>query len=252
MRTLAVFSLGAFVCLGLALHVAGQEEDSTKALVAKAIKAHGGAKNLAKQKALQVKATGTLDFMNNNKFSTETFFQDPDKFKNVVEVEINNMNIAVIQVFNGKKFWINVMGKTIELKDKKDIAELKENLYVEKLTNLVGLTGKGVTLAALGEVKVNDKAAIGIRASSKGHRDINLFFDKKTHMLVKTETRTVDFQTKQEVSQEKYYSDYKEVDGIQQPRKLIIHQDGKRHITLDITSVTFVERHEDSVFAEPQ
>jgi len=252
MRTLAVFSLGAFVCLGLAPHVAGQEGDSAKALVAKAIKAHGGAKNLAKQKALQVKATGTLDFMNNNKFSTETFFQEPDKFKNVVEVEINNMNVTVTQVFNGKKFWINVMGKTIELKDEKDIAELKENLYVEKLTNLVGLTDKGVTLSALGEVKVNDKAAIGIRASSKGHRDINLYFDKKTHMLVKTETRMVDFQTKQEVSQEKYYSDYKEVDGIQQPRKLIIHQDGKRHITLDITSVTYVDRHEDSVFAEPQ
>jgi len=190
--------------------------------------------------------------MNNNKFSTETFFQEPDKFKNVVEVEINNMNVTVTQVFNGKKFWINVMGKTIELKDEKDIAELKENMYVEKLTNLVGLTDKGVTLSALGEVKVNDKAAIGIRASSKGHRDINLYFDKKTHMLVKTETRTVDFQTKQEVSQEKYYSDYKEVDGIQQPRKLIIHQDGKRHITLDVTSVMFVDRHEDSVFAEPQ
>ena len=251
MRTTAVFSLGAFVCLGLALHVAGQEQDSAKALVEKAIKAHGGAKNLAKQKALQVKATGTLDFMNNNKFSTETFFQEPDKFKNVVEVEINNMNVTVTQVFNGKKFWINVMGKTIELKDEKDIAELKENMYVEKLTNLVGLTDKGVTLSALGEVKVNDKAAIGIRASSKGHRDINLYFDKKTHMLLKSETRTVDFQTKQEVSQEKYYSDYKEGGGVQQPRKLIIHQDGKRHLTLDITSVTLVDRHEDSVFAEP-
>jgi hypothetical protein len=53
------------------------------------------------------------------------------------------------------------------------------------------------------------------------------------------------------VSQEKYYSDYQEMGGVQQPRKLIIHQDGKRHITLDITSVSVVERHEDSVFAEP-
>jgi hypothetical protein len=249
MRKLAVLSVAGFLCLSLALN-AGQQDD-IKALVKKAIKAQGGAKNLAKQKGLHAKASGTLDFMNNLKITTETFYQDPDKFKNVVEVEINNMNVSVIQVFNGKKFWINAMGKTIELKDKKDIAELKETLYADNLTNLVGLMDKGVTLAPLGEVKVKDKAAIGIRASSKGHRDVNLYFDKKTHMLVKSEARTVDFQTKQEVSQEKYYSDYKEVGGVQQPGKLIIHQDGKRHITLDITSVTYVERHEDSVFAEP-
>jgi hypothetical protein len=248
MRKLAVLSVAGFLCLGLALN-AGQQDD-VKALVKKAIKAHGGAKNLAKQKASHVKGSGTLDFMNNAKFTTDTFFQDPDKFKNVVEVEINNMNVSVIQVFNGKRFWINAMGKTIELKDKKDIAELKENLYVENLTNLIGLLDKGVTLSPLGEVKVNDKAAIGVRASSKGHRDVNLYFDKKTHMLVKSESRTVDL-AKQEVSQEKYYSDYKLENGIQQPRKLIIHQDGKRHITLDIISITFVERHEDSVFAEP-
>ncbi|HMF20498.1 MAG TPA: hypothetical protein VKE98_25030 [Gemmataceae bacterium] len=249
MRRFAAFSLGTFLCLGL-LDVAGQEDD-VKALVKKAIKAHGGAANLAKQKSVHVKATGTLDFMNKLKFSTESFFQEPDKFKNVVELEINNMNIRVIQVFNGKKFWINAMDKTTELKDKKDIAELRENLYVEKLTNLVGLMDKGITLSPLGEVQINDKATIGVRASSKGHRDINLYFDKKSHMLVKSETRTVDFQTKQEVSQEKYYSDYQEMGGVQQPRKLIIHQDGKRHITLDITSVSVVERHEDSVFAEP-
>src|SRR5262249_50771168 len=143
MRKSAVLSIGAFLCIGL-LAAAGQEDD-VKSLVGKAIKAHGGAKNLAKQKAIQVKATGTLDFMNNLKFSSETFYQDdPDKFKNVVEVEINNMNLSVIQVFNGKRFWINIMGKTIELKDKKDVAEIKEALYVEGLTNLVGLKERGV------------------------------------------------------------------------------------------------------------
>lgn len=250
MRRVAVLPLGTFLCLGMVLHVAGQDDD-VKAVVQKAIKAHGGVKNLAKQKAIHVKASGTLDFMNNLKFTTESFFQDPDKFKNVVDLEINNMNISVVQVFNGKRFWVSIMGKTMELKDKKDIDELRENLHAESLTNLVGLNAKGVLLSALGEVKINDRPAIGVRASSKGHRDVNLYFDKKSHMLVKSEARTVDFQSKQEVSQEKFYSDYREIDGIQQPGKLIIHQDGKRHITLDITSVKFLDRHEDSVFAEP-
>jgi hypothetical protein len=250
MRTLAVLSLGVFLGLGLALNVSAQEEATAKAVIEKAIKAHGGAKNLAKQKAIIVKATGSLD-SKNLKITSESFFQDPDKFKNVVEVEVNNMNVTVTVVFNGKRFWINALGKTTELKDKKDIAELKESLYIERLTNLVGLKAKGISLSPLGDVRVKDKEAVGIRVSSKGHRDINLFFDKKTHMLVKSEARIVDLETKKEVNQEKFYSDYKEVGGIQQPRKIIIHQDGKPHITMDVTSITFVERHEDSVFAEP-
>jgi hypothetical protein len=35
------------------------------------------------------------------------------------------------------------------------------------------------------------------------------------------------------------------------PHRVIVSHDGKRHVSVDITSVTFVERHDDSVFAKP-
>jgi hypothetical protein len=230
---------------------ADDDDKASRAVVDKAIKAHGGKKNLEKTKASHVKSTGTLDFMNGAKFTSEIFAQDPDKFKNILEVNVNNMNLAITQVFNGKNFWMKVMDQSIDFNDAKDLAELKENTYQERIASLIGLFDKGVTLAPLGEAKVNDEDTVGVRASSKGHRDTNLYFAKKSGLLLKSEARVFDLQSKQEVSQEKIYSDYKNDGGVMTPRKLTINQDGKRYITLEITSVEYPDRHDDSVFAKP-
>jgi hypothetical protein len=116
MRKFRLWAGAVFMFMGLALAVrAGEGDDkSSRDIVARAIKAHGGAKNLKKARAAQVKASGTLDFMNGIKFSSETFTQDPDKFKNIVEININNMNITINQVFNGKNFWMKVADQDIE------------------------------------------------------------------------------------------------------------------------------------------
>ena len=44
---------------------------------------------------------------------------------------------------------------------------------------------------------------------------------------------------------------YHEVDGVQAPRRMVINQDGKRYISLEITSTRYVERHDESLFAKP-
>jgi outer membrane lipoprotein-sorting protein len=252
MRNLSLCLAVGCLLVGFTLAVqAGEDDKASRAIVEKAIKAHGGRENLEKAKTSQVKFSGTLDFMAGVKFDSEIFTQDSDKFKNIVEININNMDLRITQVFNGKDFWMKVGDMAIDFKDAKDLAELKENLYQERLTSLVALTKKGVTLSPLGEVKVNEEDAVGVRASSKGHRDMNLYFSKKTGMLLKTEARVFDLQTKQEVTQEKLYYDYKETGGVMMPRRITIYQDGKRHISLDISSVTYTERHDDSVFAKP-
>jgi len=53
---------------------------------------------------------------------------------------------------------------------------------------LAPLKDKAYTLAPIGEVKVEDRPALGLRVSRKGNRDINLYFDKKTYLRVKTNT----------------------------------------------------------------
>jgi hypothetical protein len=245
---LAILSCGLVV--GLVAPAPTQEEDATRALVAKAIKAHGGADKLNKAEAAHIKMTGTLDGMGGIKFSSESFTQ-PGKFRLVIEANINNMNVQITQVYDGKALWINTMGKTIELKDPKILKGIEDNKRNERLGRLIGLLDKGVELSALGEIKVDGKDAIGVRASSKGHKDMNLYFDKKTHLLLKSEARAFDPLTQQEVTQESIHGDYQEADGIQTARRQVVKHDGKRFVTVEITSVRYVERHDDSLFAKP-
>lgn len=250
MRRVCFTATGLVLMLGLALTVRA-DGDSARAIVDRAIKAHGGADKLKKLNAIQLKMSGTLDFMGGAKFTGEIFVQAPDRFKNVIETQINNMNLVITQVFDGKRFWINVLGKTEEVKDEQLIKELKENAYTENLANLVGLTDKGVELSPLGEVKVNGKDAVGIRASSKGHRDVNLYFDKTSGLLAKSECRSFSQFSKQEVNEAKVYSGYKEIAGIQQASRIVISHDDKRHLTVEIIALEIVDRHDASIFAKP-
>lgn len=250
MHKLVKWSGAACLLLGLAT-LARAQDDELRALVAKAVKAHGGEK-ATKIKSTYAKIKGKLELMGGLTFNMEVYGQLPDKFKHVTDVEVNGMNISLTQVFDGKKFYIHVGGNTKEIDDANLIKELKENLRAEEVTNLDGLTDKKkYELSALGEVKVNDRPAVGVRVSSKGHRDVNLYFDKETHRLVKSEMRTFDIMGQKEVAQEKFYSDYKDVDGVLTPHRLVIHQDGQRYLDLEVSDVRYPERHDDGVFAKP-
>lgn len=242
---------GCVPILGLVVASILAQEDECRAILDKAMQAHGGAEKLAKVKASQAKSKGNLEIMGGIKYSGETFSLLPDKFKVVLEVEVNNMTIGITQVFNGEKFWLHVNNKTIEMSDAKLIAELKETMYAEGVGSLALLGDKKFQLAPLGEVQVQDRSAVGVRVSSKGHRDVNLYFDKKTHLLAKSEYRTTDPLTNQEVNQEKIFSDYQAVDGVQSPRKILVQQDGKRYMELEITEVRLLGTLDDSVFSKP-
>ena len=115
---------------------------------------------------------------------------------------------------------------------------------------LVDLKDKGFTLAALGDVKVGKRDAVGLRVSHKGHRDINLFFDKKTHLLLKSERRAKD-EMGGEYTAEEFLDDYKEVAGIQHAHKLRILRDGKKFVEGETLEFTPQEKLADSVFDKP-
>src|SRR5438094_592207 len=121
MRKLLLLSAGVCLVLGLAGRVAAADE--TQAIIDKAIKAHGGKDKLAKAKASEVKTKGKIHLGGGIAFTGETYVQVPDKFKTVLELEVNNMNINVTTVFNGDKAWVKANGEKIKLDDnlKKEI-----------------------------------------------------------------------------------------------------------------------------------
>jgi len=251
MRTTIVAVCSLYGWLGLAATGRAQDEEC-RAVVAKAMKASGGEDKLAALKAAEMKAKGKVHVMGMEiEFTADLYTQEPEKQKAVLNFTIMNMNITLTQVFDGKKGWQNVMGTTTEL-GADDLKEHRENMNAERVNGLVALKEKHYKLSTLGEVKVGDQLAVGLQVTREGFRDVNLYFDKKTHLLIKMETRALDPNSKQEVNQEKLYSEFKDFgNGLTLPAKMVINNDGKIFLDAVITDVRPVERHDDSVFAKP-
>ena len=247
-----IVSLAGFMVLTWCGSLRAQE-DELRALVIDAMKVHGGKETLKKHQGVQGKYKGEVEVNGMTiKMEGEIFLQSPERMKNIIKIEVNNMNIEVQQGFDGKVLWLNVAGNNQEIKDKDLIQEMKENMYSEQVASLIDLDSKDFKLSALGEMKIKDKDSVGVRVSKEGKRDVNLWFDKKSHLLVKSEFRAKDpFGQMGEANQEKYFSDYKAIMGIQTPSRVIVHNDGKRLVDMEVSEVRYHERLDNSYFTRP-
>jgi hypothetical protein len=232
--------------------VRADDQAEMRKVIDGAIKAQGGADKLAKFKAVTLKMKGKFYGMSADGFdySGEFATQEPDKSRMEITMDIMGTEVKVVRVVNGNKGWMQVMDKTTAL-DKDALAEAKEDLYAGQVSRLVALRGKGFKLETVGEMKVGDRPAIGVKVSHKGRRDINLFFDKKTSLLLKAERPAKDPMSGQEFTQTTLYDGYKETDGIKTAHKVTILRDGKKYVTGETTEIKAQEKLEDSTFAKP-
>jgi outer membrane lipoprotein-sorting protein len=233
---------GIALCLFIVSPVlARAADDDPKAIINKSIKAIGGEEKMAKFKAQTFKEKGTYYGMGAGQPYTGNYaVQFPDKFK----MEIEGVFTIVL---NGDKGWMNGQELT-----KEQLAEQQEELYSGWVATLAPLGDKAFTLAPLGETKVDNKPAAGVKVSSKGHGDVNLYFDNATGFLVKIERRAkAQEQGGQEVSQETFFQDYKDVDGLKVPMKMAIKRGGKQFVESEVTELKPVGKLDDSVFAKP-
>jgi hypothetical protein len=242
------------VCLALAAGSSAWADDKEdlKALLAKAIKAVGGEKKLAKEKAMTYKFKGKFYGMGlDADYTGESALQLPNQSKTTITTEVNNMTFTFVSVFNKDKGWRKANDKT-EAMTKEQVAEQKETLYSHSVTALVALKDKKFKLSPLGESKVGKKDAVGMKVSSKGHLDINLYFDKKTGLLLKSVSNIKDMESGKEVEQEVYYEKYEEVEGVKRATKIRIKRDGKKYVDVnEVTDFKVEEKLDDSEFAKP-
>jgi hypothetical protein len=247
MRTYLIASLVG----GLLLTAGARADDAAKAVIAKAIKAHGGEEAQTKYKASQTKAKGKIELLGGLEFTQESSYMLPDKFKEVVDMEVMGQQVHVVSIFNGDKVSIEANGQDVPVEDKVKDA-LKDTIYSMKVGRLVPLIKeKGFELTSLGEVKVNDKPAAGVLIKSKGHKDISLFFDKKTGLLAKVEHRTVDPMSGNEITEERIITEYSKTDGVPTPKKVTVKHDGNKYMEAEIVETKRLEKLEDSEFAKP-
>jgi hypothetical protein len=229
------------------------DEADMKALIEKAIKAHGGAEKLSKNKASTSKFKGKFYGMGDGiDYAADMSVQGQTQMRFDLSFETNGMKFTIVNVLNGDKGWSSFNGKTDEM-SKEAIAEGKEDLYFGWVSALYPLTEKDFKFSPLGDSKVGDKEAVGVKVSRKDHRDVNLYFDKKTNMLLKTEHQSKDVMGGgAEFNRETYYDDYKDVEGTKQPHKIVINRDGKPYVDAEITEIKPTEKLDDKVFDKPK
>jgi hypothetical protein len=245
--------LAAAVCVLLASAGPALGQDETRAIIDKAVKALGGRDKLEKLRQASTRTTGkgTVHLLGGFDVTYEAFGQGGNS-KEVLEGEVAGQKFNQTVLLDGKKLHLYVNGKEYKLDEKRADALAREQAHVAAVMDLVFADKKaGYKLSPLGEVKVNDKPAVGVRVSSEGYRDINLFFDKASGLPVKTEGRTLDIQSGEEQTEEKLLSDYKETDGVQRPGKLVVLRDGKKIFTLKIDEIKVVDKFDKDFFTKP-
>lgn len=242
------FRLTLAVVFAIALGVAraSAADPSPSEIVDAAIKASGGAEALGKQKAMAWGETGTYHGQGSAQPYTARYASElPNKFR----MEI--VDVFTI-VFDGKQGWIKAMGTVTEMTDVQ-IAEQKQNTYASRLSTLLPLKEKDVTLTAEGEGNVNGKPTVAIKVSSKDHRDVTLSFDKETHLLAKVETTVKSSELGgKEVKQEVVLSGYDEVAGVKMPKKYVVTRDGEKYVDSEMTDAAIVDKHAAGTFGKPE
>jgi hypothetical protein len=242
--------LALSVCLSLGAVSSGGGPDEARAIIDKAIQARGGDAGLAKLGLVRIKGTGKETGNGPEVALTwEQTAQLPDRIKSVQSLRFSGQMHSVTVVIDRDQGWFRSNDQTQEIPAKM-LASMKEELYVNALELMLPLRGKEYELSTLPETKVQGRPAVGVKVTSKGHEDVKLFFDKESGFLVKRQ-RHMDSGMGRKVTEEVVYSDYREAEKMQVPRKLIKLLDGKKVSEHLVTEVQFLDKIDDRVFAKP-
>jgi len=226
-------------------------QDAARAVVEKAIAAHGGMEKLSKHRADKVQVKGVLVIGTREaSFVAETTVQLPGQFKNVMKLTLDDRPHVLVQVLNGDQAWVTLDGQPQKV-EAAALAEMRETMQLDRAVRLVPLlTDPTFQLEAAGEAKVGDRVAAVLRVTAKGRKELRMFFDRETGLLVKTEHKLDDKMGK-EVRQEETYSDFRDLGGYRRPVKVTVQRDGKKVMEAELTEVKYFERLDDAQFAKP-
>jgi hypothetical protein len=230
----------------------GDEETEVRAVLDRAITAHGGAEKLARYTAATMKIRGRL---HNGQGATCDFTgvtaAAPRKLRVEIYLTVPGRELKSVQVLNGGQGWVARNGQVRPL-SKEELDEEQEHFYAGVVSHLVALRDKRYRMTALGEGGVYGREAVGLRVSRRGRRDVNLYFDKATGLLLRTECLVKDLESDgRELVVETLYEAYEPVDGVQVAHRFTIRRDGRLYVQSEAVEVKVAEKLDDRLFARP-
>lgn len=227
------------------------DDDSARQIVDKAIRQLGDNDKVGKHQGLTSKLKGTLHLFGAPlPFRGEMNSQGPRQYRISLSLEVDGQSTEYVSVINGDNGWIKLQDNTSAM-SLEQRADARDEAYLTWVSSLVPLRDKAFQLAPMGEIEVDKKKLVGVAVTREGHRAVNLYFDKETFRLTRTETQMKDDVTYKEMTQETTYSEYKPFDGIQHATRISIKRDGQPRADVEVELYKSSEKLDDSVFAKP-
>jgi len=246
---LKVCPLFLATCL-MATHAGVQE--TPRATIQAAIKAHGGEENLAKTLTGSLTAKATFTFAANmmTSFTWEESFELPRRYYRNLKGKFMEMDFSMEYAITDGSGWIRQNGgDPKEYKGEKMPVHRNWNAFLAILPSCLA---EGMKLEAAGNEVVEGREAVAVKVTGEGIGGEGvLFFDKKSGLLVKAKKRMQHPLSRQETEGEVVYSDFKEVSGVQYPRRITASVSGKKISDMEITRIQLLKKIDDRLFDKP-
>lgn len=238
--------LALLLSAGAGRTAAGPADD----VLRRAVRAHGWDK-IEALAAADTRTKGTL-FLSGRSyaFTQRILFQRPGRLRETLEMEAPEGKLVLTTVFDEDRGWISRAGQTRALEDRA-LAEARESVYLALLTRLTTIRGPRFRLSALGERPVEGKPALGVRVSADGHRDVDLYFDKSSGLLVKTRRQAVDPTSGNPLTEERYFGGYRPFQGVWSARKLRVERNDVKFMEVEVTELRFLDKLPEDTFSRP-
>jgi outer membrane lipoprotein-sorting protein len=234
-----------FVCL-LSANAFSRAADDALAIVSKSIDAIGGEAKLAKHKAATFTETGKYYGQGEGQSYTGKYaMQHPGQFRMEIEG-------AFVIVLDGDKGWVSSGGNVVELSGEA-LETQKRDQQAGWMCSLLPLKDKAFTLKTLSDAEVDKRPVRVVKASREGYPEVTLYFDKESNYLVKSEFKTKAAEEGyKDVTLESRYNDFKEVDGVKIPHKMVMNRDGKVFVEAEVTAYKAEGKLDAKTFAKPE
>jgi hypothetical protein len=223
--------------------------------VEQSIKAHGGAAKIDKYRAEVMKLEGTL--IRDGKeyaFTGESVLQLPSQFKHVVRFEVDGKKHETIAVFNGDKGWRKRDGATEDMSTV-EMTQAKDLLHAFKVARMTSIPNDRTyqltnLQQAMNAAMIGDQRAWGINVAVKGEKNVVLYIGDDKKLLLKLE-RNLQVDAKKTAKLEEFFSDYREVNGVQRAFKRLTLIDGNKVSESKSNEINLYEQVDEKRFERP-
>jgi hypothetical protein len=225
--------------------------NEANAILERAVNAHGGAESIWRTATGRLAAKGKVIVRGTSEWEVtwKETFQLPDRFTRLLTGRIDGKNVKRAYVLDKDgKAWIK---EGDEGKKLFGSALATDRCWYAPLVSLMDLKESDVARLAGGQSLVNSRPAVSVHFSTTDGAS-ELYFDLESGLLVKAKYEVAGlFGTSEYTTVEFFYSDFRDIDGVQFPQKVSARTGRGDALELAIVQLDFLDEIPDSEFALP-